>query len=50
MLLVPEIMAEIYRLASMDMRIGQIFENIRRGEDLFYLENDKILERLKEIK
>jgi hypothetical protein len=48
-LLVPEITAELYRLAAKDLRIGQIFEIIRGDEDLFYLENDKILEKLKEV-
>jgi len=46
-----EIFDELRKLASNDMRIGQAFENIRSkfGNDLFNIENDKLLELFKEF-
>ena len=40
-----EIFNELRKLADNDMRIGQAFENIRSrfGNDLFNIENDKLL-------
>jgi len=46
---VEGIFLEFKRLASKDMRVGQVFVCIRKGEDLFYLENDELLKRLKEL-
>ncbi len=53
-LLVPEINKELERLAKNDLRIGQIFfiigSNLKRdGKDIFFAENDKILEELKKL-
>jgi hypothetical protein len=46
-----EIFDELRKLANNDMRIGQAFENIRSkyGNDLFNIENDKLLELFKEF-
>ena len=47
-----EIFDELRKLAQSDMRIGQVFENIRsrfKGDDLFNVENDKLLEMLKKF-
>ena len=42
---IEEIFNELRKLADNDMRIGQAFENIRSrfGNDLFNIENDKLL-------
>lgn len=53
-LLVPEINEELKRLAKNDLRIGQIFSIIESklkndGKDIFFVENDKILEELKKL-
>lgn len=47
-----EIFEEIEKLTKQDMRIGQIFECIRtqcKQEDLFNMENDKLLEEIKKF-
>ena len=46
-----EIFEELRKLAGNDMRIGQAFENIRSkyGNDLFNIENDKLLKLFKEF-
>ncbi len=47
-----EIFEELRKLANNDMRIGQAFENIRskfKGDDLFNIENDKLLELFKDF-
>jgi len=46
-----EIFKELKTLAENDMRIGQAFENIRsrHGNDLFNIENDKLLKLLKDF-
>jgi len=48
---IDEIFKELKILAENDMRIGQAFENIRSryGDDLFNIENDKLLKLLKDF-
>lgn len=48
---VSEISDCLKTLGSNDMRVGQAFENIRSkyGNDLFNIENDKLLELFKDF-
>lgn len=53
-LLVTEIAEELQRLAKSDLRVGQIFSIIgskleKDRKDLFFVENDRILEELKKL-
>lgn len=53
-LLVTEIAEELQRLAKSDLRVGQIFSIIsskleKDKKDLFFVENDRILEELKKL-
>jgi hypothetical protein len=43
---VEEILSCIRGLAYRDLRITQIFEIIAEGEDIFYMENDRLLSKL----
>ena len=48
---IDEISECLSTLGKNDMRVGQAFENIRSayGNDLFNIENDKLLELFKEL-
>lgn len=48
---IEDVFNEIRKLANNDMRIGQVFECIRtkHGNDLFNMENDKLLKELKKF-
>jgi len=48
---VSEILDELQLLANNDMRISQVFENIRskNNNDLFNMENDEFLKLLREF-
>ena len=58
-LLVTEIAEELQRLAKSDLRVGQIFSiigskleqasNEKDRKDLFFVENDRIIEELKKL-
>ncbi len=41
-------------LSAMDLRIGQIFDNLRltlaeEGKDIFYMENEELVEHLRKM-
>jgi len=45
-----EIFNEIRKASKRDLRIGQLMECITpTDDDIFYIENDKLLERLREF-
>lgn len=49
---IEDIFDELRKLANNDMRIGQSFEVLRgrfKGDDLFNIENDKLLKLLQEF-
>ena len=46
---VDDILAIIKKLSYKDLRIAQIMEIISKGDDIFYIENDELLKRLKEF-
>jgi hypothetical protein len=46
---IEEIFGYLRLFAKKDLRIAQIFENVSEGDDIFYMENDEFLKRLKAL-